>query len=151
MPCHLEFVQYLTKWSLHVQQSIRVSNTAPAPRPVGINLESEQENPGSSRPKTSVLDSLETHPARPTPCSDSPAIPSKPLVTPTKPDAMPSKTPGATPTKPPAMPSTSSDPSLRPPATPKKHALMPQKAIPGGTGDSAKDILDRVNAKYGLA
>ena len=66
-----------------------------------------------------------------------------------KPDAMPSKTPVATPMKPPATPSTSSDPSLRPPATPKKHALMPQKAIPGGSGDSAKDTLDRVNAKYG--
>ena len=25
---------------------------------------------------------------------------------------------------------------------------MPQKAIPSGSGDSAKDILDRVNAKY---
>ena len=44
-PCHLEFIQCLTKWSLHVQRSIRVSNTtpapAPAPHPVGINLESE--------------------------------------------------------------------------------------------------------------
>ena len=26
---------------------------------------------------------------------------------------------------------------------------MPQKAIPGGSGDSAKDILDRVTVKYG--
>ena len=55
MPCHLEFVQYLTEQSLHVQWSIWVSNTAPAtvpapaPHPVGVNLESEQENPGSSR------------------------------------------------------------------------------------------------------
>ena len=29
-PCHLEFVQYLTEWSVHVQWSIRVSNTIPA-------------------------------------------------------------------------------------------------------------------------
>ena len=81
MPCHLEFVQYLTEWSLHVQQSIRVSNAAPAPVPtpapcpVGINLESEQENPSSSRSKTSDPDSLETHPA---PHSISPDTPSKP-------------------------------------------------------------------------
>ena len=88
--------------------------------------------------------------------TDSPATPSKPPVMPMKPDAMPlktpgatpSKTPGATPMKPPVMPSTSSDPSLRPPAMPKKCALTPQKAIPCGSGDSAKDILDRVNAKY---
>ena len=160
MSCHLEFVQYLTEQSLHVQQSILVSNTAPAPAPApvpcpaGVKLEFEQENPSSSRPKTSDPDSPETHPA---PCSDSPVTPSKPPMTPTKPETMlsktpgatPSKAPGATPTKPPVMPSTSSDPFLRPPAKPKKHALMPQKAIPGGSSDSAKDILDRVTTKYG--
>ena len=59
------------------------------------------------------------------------------------------KTPSATPTKPSATPLTSSDPSLRPLAMPKKCALTPQKAIPGGSGNSAKDILDHVNAKYG--
>ena len=163
MPCHLEFVQYLTKWSLHVQWSIQVSNTtpapvpAPAPHPAGINLKLEQENPGSSRPKTSDPDSLEICPDHPAPCSDSPATPSKPPVMPMKPDAMPSKTPGttplktpgATPMKPPVMLSMSSDPSLRPPAMLKKHALMPQKAIPSGSGDSAKDILDCVTTRYG--
>ena len=155
MPCHLEFVQYLTKQSLHVQWSIWVSNTvpAPAPHPAGINLESEQENPGSFRPKTSDPDSLET---RPVPCSVSPDAPSKPAVTPMKPGAMPSKTPSATPsktpsatpTKPPAMPLASSDPSLGPPAMPRKCALRPQKAVPGSSGDNAKDILDCVTARY---
>ena len=127
-----------------------MSNTAPvpvpAPRPVGVNLESEQENPSSSRPKTSDPDSPETHP---TPRSDPPVTPSKPLVTPTKPETMPSKTPGATPTKPEATPSKISDASFRPPAMPKKCTLTPQKAIPGGSGDSAKDIMDHVTAKYG--
>ena len=160
MPCHLEFVQYLTEQSLHVQQSIWVSNTtpapvpAPAPHPAGINLKSEQENPSRSRPKTSDPDFLETRPA---PHSDSPATPFKPLVMPMKPGAMPSKTPGATPLKtpgatpmkPPVTPSTSLDPSLGPPAMPRKHALMPQMAIPGGSSDSAKDILDHVTARYG--
>ena len=164
MPCHLEFVQYLTEWSLHVQQSIWVSNTvpAPAPHPAGVNLESKQENPGSSRPKTSNPDSPETHPA---PCSISPDAPSKPLVTLMKSGAMPlktpsatlsktpsatlSKTPGATLTKPPMTPSMSSDPSLGPPAMPRKHTLTPQKAVPGGSSDSAKDILDCVTARYG--
>ena len=87
----------------------------------------------------------------------SPATPSKPPVTLMKPDATPSKTPsamplktpGATPTKPPATPSTSLDPSLGPPAMPRKHTLTPQKAVPSGSGDSAKDILDRVTARYG--
>ena len=68
---------------------------------------------------------------------------------PTKLEAMPSKIPAATPTKPEAMPSKISDAFLRPPATPKKHTLMPQKVIPSGSGDSAKDILDHVTAKYG--
>ena len=149
-PCHLEFVQYLTEQSLHIQQSIRVSNTTPAPvpapHPVGVNLESEQENPSSSRPKTSDSDSPETHP---TPHSNPPVTPSKPLVMPTKPETTLSKTPGVTPTKPPATLSMSLDASLRPPAMLKKCALMPQKAIPGGSGDSAKDILDHVTAKYG--
>ena len=133
--------------------AIRVSNTAPAPRPAGINLESEQENPGSSRPKTSDPDSPEICPA---PRSDFPDAPSKPPVTPTKPDAMPSKTPnampsktpGATPMKPPAALSTSSDPSLGPPATPRKCTLMPQKAVPSDSGNSAKDILDCVTTRY---
>ena len=113
--CHLEFVQYLTEQSLHVQWSIRMSHItptpvpAPAPCPAGINLKSEQENPSSSRPKTSDPDSPETHPA---PCSDPPDTPSKPPVMPTKLGAMPSKTPSATPMKPPAMPSMSLDPSL---------------------------------------
>ena len=146
-PCHLEFVQYLTQWSLCVQQSIQVSHTtpAPAPHPAGVNLKSEQENPSRSRPKTSDPDSPETHPA---PRSNPPVMPSKPPVMPTKPETMPLKTPGATPTKPPAMPPMSLDPSLRPPAMPKKCTLMPQKAIPGGSGNSAKDILDCVTAKY---
>ena len=150
-PCHLEFVQYLTKQSLHVQWSIWVSTPvpAPAPHPAGINLESEQENPGSSRPKTSDPNSLEICPDCPAPRSDSPATPSKPPVILTKPDTTPSKTPGATPTKLPVTPLTSSNPSLGPPAMPKKCALMPQKAIPGGSGDSAKDILDCVTARYG--
>ena len=147
-PCHLEFVQYLTEWSLHIQRSIQMSSTtpAPAPHPVGINLKSEQENPSGSRPKTSNPDSPETHP---TPHSDPPVTPSKPLVSPTKPEATPSKTPGTTPRKPEATPSKTLDASLGPPATPQKCTLMPQKAIPGGSGNSAKDILDHVTAKYG--
>ena len=32
---------------------------------------------------------------------------------------------------------------------PRKCTLMPQKAVSGGSGDSAKDILDRVTARYG--
>ena len=146
MPCHLEFVQYLTDWSLHVQRSIQVSNTTPAPCLAGINLKSEQENPSSSRPKTSDPDSPETHP---TPRSNPPVMLSKPPEMPTKPETTPSKTPGATPMKPKATPLKTSDASLRPPAMPKKCALMPQKAIPGGSSNSAKDILDRVTAKYG--
>ena len=84
-PCHLEFVQYLTEWSLHVQQSIRKSYAAPAPasHPSGVNLESEQENPGSSKSKASDPDSPETHP---TPRADPPIAPSKPLVMPRKPE-----------------------------------------------------------------
>ena len=74
---------------------------------------------------------------------------SKPPVMPTKPETMPSKTPGVTPTKPEATPSKTLDASLRPPAMPKKCTLMPQKAIPGGSGNSAKDIMDHVTAKYG--
>ena len=65
------------------------------------------------------------------------------------PSAMPSKTPGATPTKPPAMLSMSSDPSLGPPAMPRKCTLMPQKTVPGGSSNSAKDILDHVTTRYG--
>ena len=145
MLCHLEFVQYLTEQSLHVQQFIWVSNAMPAPHPAGINLKSEQENPSSSRPKTSDPDSPET---RPTPRSNPLVMLSKPPVMLTKPEAMPSKTPGATPTKPQATPSKTSDASLRPPATPKKCTLMPQKVIPGGFGNSAKDILDCVTTKY---
>ena len=148
-PCHLEIkVQYLTERSLYVQQSIRKSSAtpAPAPRPAGVNLESEQENPSGSRPKASDPDSPETHP---TPRTDPPVTPSKPPVMPTKPEAMSLKIPDATPTKPEATPSKILDTSLRPPATPKKCTLMPQKVIPGGSGDSAKDILDRVVAKYG--
>ena len=145
---HLEFVQYLTEWSLHVQRSIRQSHATPAlaPCPVGVNLESEQENPSSFRPKTSDPDSPETHP---TPRSNPPVTPSKHLVTLMKPEAMPSKTPGATPMKPEAMPLKTSDASLRPPAMPKKCTLTPQKAIPGGSSNSAEDILDRVTVKYG--
>ena len=145
-PCHLEFVQYLTEWSLHVQQSIWQSHTtpAPAPHPVGINLESEQENPSGSRPKTSDPNSPET---RPTPCTHSPITLSKPPVMPMKPEAMPSKIPDTTlmkpeamlmkpeamPTKPETMPSKASDDSLKPPATPRKCTLMPQKVIPSGS------------------
>ena len=108
MLCHLEFIQYLTERSLHIQQSIQMSNTTPAPapvpvpHPVGINLKSEQENPSSSRPKTSDPDSPETCP---TPHSEPPVTPSKPPVTPTKPEATPSKTPVATPMKPEVTPS----------------------------------------------
>ena len=42
-PCHLEFVQYLTEQSLHIQWSIHTSSAVPvpAPHPVGINLEPE--------------------------------------------------------------------------------------------------------------
>ena len=47
------------------------------------------------------------------------------------------------------MPSTSLDPSLGPPSMPRKCTLMPQKAVPGSSGKSAKDILDRVTARYG--
>ena len=148
-PCHLEFVQYLTERSLHIQQSIQVSNATPAPAPVpcsvGVDLKSEQENPSSSRPKTSDPDSPEIHP---TPHSKPPVMPSKPPMMPTKPETMLSKTPGATPTKPEATPLKTLDASLRPPATPKKCNLMPQKAIPCGSGNSAKDIMDRVTAKY---
>ena len=160
MPCHLEFVQYLTKQSLHVQQSIWVSNTTPTPVPApashlaGVNLESEQENPSSFRPKASDPNSPETCPA---PHSISPDTPSKPQVMPTKsgvtlsktPSGTLSKTPGATPTKPRATLSMSLDPSLGPPAMPRKQTSMPQKAVPGGFSDSAKDILDRVTARYG--
>ena len=127
-----------------MQQSIQMSNVTPTPVPVphpaGVNLESEQENPDSSRPKTSNPDS---------PHSDPPVTLSKPPAMLSKPEATPSKTPGATPMKPEATPSKSSDASLRPPAMPKKCTLMPQKAIPGGSADSAKDILDCVTAKYG--
>ena len=70
-------------------------------------------------------------------------------TTPTKPKAMPSKIADATPTEPEVMPSKVSDASLRPPAMPKKCTLMPQKAIPGGSSNSAQDILDHVTAKYG--
>ena len=168
MPCHLEFVQYLTERSLHMQWSIQMSHIAPtsapapAPHPAGVNLESEQENPSSSRPKISNPNSPETCP---TPCSISPDAPSKPPVTPTKPGAMPLKTPSGTPsktpvvtpsktpsatlTKPPATPLTCSDPSLGPPAMPRKRTLMPQKAVSGGSGNSAKDILDCVPTRYG--
>ena len=116
------------------------------PHPVGVNLKSKQENPSGSRPKASDPDSLETHP---TPRTNPPVTPSKPLATPMKPKSMPSKIPDATPTKPEVMPSKVSNASLRPPAMPKKCTLMPQKAIPGGSGNSAQDILDRVTAKYG--
>ena len=145
--CHLEFVQYLTEQSLHIQRSIWMSSATPAfaPHPVGINLESEQENPSSSRPKTSNPDSSETCP---TPHSDPPVMPSKPPVMPTKPEATPSKTPGATPMKSEATPSKTLDAYLRPSAMPRKCTLMPQKAVPGGSSDSAKDILDHVTAKY---
>ena len=123
-PCHLEFVQYLTERSLHIQRSIWKSSNAPAPapHPSGINLESKQENPGSSKPKASNPDSPET---RPTPCANPPITPSKPPVMPMKPEAMPSKI---------------SDASLRPPVTPKKCTLMPQKAIPSGSGNSTKHM-----------
>ena len=66
-----------------------------------------------------------------------------------KPKATPLKIPDATPMKPEVTPSKISDASLRPPATPKKCTLTPQKVIPGGSGDSTKDILDHVTMKYG--
>ena len=114
--------------------------------PSGINLKSEQENLGGSKPKASDRDSPET---RPTPRTNLPITPSKPPVMPMKPKAMPLKIPDAIPTKPEVTPSKISDASLRPPAMPKKCTLTPQKAIPGGSGNSAKDILDHVTAKYG--
>ena len=152
--CHLEFVQYLTEQSLHIQRSIRKSSTTPAPVPcpVGINLKSEQENPSGSRPKASDPDSLETCP---TPHIDPPVTPSKPPALLTKPEATPMK-PEATPTKPEATPSQPEatllkalDASLRPPAMPKKHTLMLQKAISGDSSDSTKDILESITTKYG--
>ena len=109
--CHLEFVQYLTEQSLHVQQSIWKSSTTPTPGPAGVNLESEQENPSGSRPKASDSDSMETHP---TPHTDPPITPSKPPAMPMKPEAMPSKIADATPMKPEVMPSKISDASLTP-------------------------------------
>ena len=150
-----------------MQRSIRMSHItptpapAPAPCPMGVTLESEQENPSSSRPKASDPNSPETCPA---PHSISPDTPSEPPVMLMKPGATPSKTPSGTPSKtpvvtlsktpsatlakPPAMLLTSSDPSLGPPATPRKCTLMPQKAVSGGSGDSAEDILDHVTARY---
>ena len=74
-PCHLEFVEYLTKRSLHMQRSVWRPSTTPAPQPSGVNLESEQENAGSSRPKSSDLDSPMMQPA---PNTDEPLTPSKP-------------------------------------------------------------------------
>ena len=117
------------------------------PHPAGVNLESKQENPSSSKPKASDPDSPETCPI---PHTDPPITPSKPLVMLTKPEATPSKIPDATPTKPEVMPSKISDASLRPPAMSKKRTLMPQKVIPGGSGNSVKDILDCITAKYGF-
>ena len=57
MPCHLEFVEYLTGRSVHVPQAVQRSGEPPAPRPSGINLESEQENASNAKPKMSDLDS----------------------------------------------------------------------------------------------
>ena len=128
--------------------------------PSGCHLESEQENPSSSRPKTSDPDSPETHP---TPRTLSPITLSKPPMMPMKPEEMPSKMPDATPKKPEATPtkpeatpmkpettpSKASDDSLKPPAMPRKCTLTPQKAIPGSSGDSTKDILDCIATKYG--
>ena len=131
-PCHVEFMQYLTKRSLHVQQSIQKSSATPVPtpHPSGINLKFKQENPSSSRPKASDPDSPKPHP---TPKTDPLITPSKPPVRPRKPEAMLSKI---------------SDASLRPPAMPKKCTLMPQKAVSGGSSNSAKDILDCITVKY---
>ena len=101
------------------------------PCPSGINLESEQENPGSFKPKASDPDSPKTHP---TPHTNPPITLSKLLVMPRKPEATPSKI---------------SDSSLRPPAMPKKCIFTQQKTIPGSSGNTVKDILDCITAKYG--
>ena len=132
-PCHLEFVEYLTEQSLHMQQSIRRPSTTPAPHPAGVNLKSEQENPGSSRPKAIDPDSPEMCPASRT---DLPITPSNPPKTLLKAEAMPLKT---------------LDTPLKPPAMPRKCILMSQKVIPGGSGNSVKDIMDRIAAKYGAS
>ena len=129
-PCHLEFVEYLTEQSLHVQWSIRRPSTTLAPWPSGVNLESDQENAGSSKPKASDPDSPMMQPA---PQTDEPLTPSKPPEMPTKPQA--------TPSKPQVMP-------IKPQTMPLKHPLTPKKATPGSS-DGTKDIMDRIAAKYG--
>ena len=95
-----------------MQQSIWRSSTTPALHPAGVNLESEQENPGSSRPKMSDPDSPEPHPV---PCADPPLTLSKPPATPKKPKVTLSKTPDA---------------SLKPPVDAKE---MQTNAIEGGS------------------
>ena len=113
-----------------MQQSVWRPSATPVPQPSGVNLESEQENAGSSRPKASDPDSPVMQPA---PHTDKPLTPFKPPEMPTKPQVTPSKPP-ATPIKPPAMP--------------LKCPLMPQKVTPGSS-DGAKDIMDCTAAKYG--
>ena len=137
-PCHLEFMEYSTEQSLHVQWSIRRPSATPVHRPAGINLESEQENPGNSRPKASDPDSPEMRPAS---RIDLPITPSNPPETPLKAEAMPLEAE--------VMPSKALDMPLKPLATPRKCILMPQKVVPSGSSNSAKDIMDRIKAKYG--
>ena len=129
-PSHLEFVEYLTEQSLHMQQSVWRPSTTPAPQPLGINLESEQENASNTKPKTSDPDSPMTQPA---PHIEEPLTPSKPPETSTKPQAMLSK--------PQAMPS-------KPQAMPLKHPMMPKKTTPESSS-STKDIMDYITARYG--
>ena len=107
------------------------SYAAPTPTicPSGINFKSEQENPGSSKPKASDPDSPESCPAH----AEPPVMPSKPPAMLRKSEVTPSK---------------SSDASLGPPTVPKKRTLTPQKTTPGGSGGRAKDILDCITAKY---
>ena len=153
-PCHLEFMEYLREQSLHMQLSIKRPSTTPASCPAGINLKSEQENPGSSRPKTNDPDSPEICPASRT---DLPITPSKPPEKLLKAEVMPSKA-EATPLKAEvipseaeAMPSKVLESPMKLPAMPRKCILMPQKVVPSRSGDSAKDIMDRIQAKYGAS
>ena len=129
-PWHLEFVEYLTEQSLDLQQSVQRPSTTLASQPSGVNLESEQENASSSKPKASYLDSPMTQPA---PHAEEP-------LTPPKPPEMPMK-PKVTPLKPQEM-------LLKPQTTALKCPMTPKKMTPESSG-SAKDIMDHIAAKYG--
>ena len=74
MPCHLEFVEYFTEQSLHVQQAIQRFGAPPVPQPSGIYLKSEQENASNAKPNMSDPDSPMLRPAPPI---EEPLTPSK--------------------------------------------------------------------------